>query len=139
MKTTLVNTENKYKLAIIGSRSFNNEELLNKIINEFFIDSYGTPIFDTLVSGGASGADKLGENWAKKWNKIYAKNSFEIKLKIFYPDWDKFGKSAGFVRNRNIIEESDVILAFYDGVSHGTAHSIDLAKKAKKITMIVYF
>lgn len=46
--------------------------------------------------------------------------------------WDLHGKSAGFKRNVHIIDDSDEVIAFWDGKSRGTRHSINLAKTAKK-------
>jgi hypothetical protein len=54
------------------------------------------------------------------------------KKHIFKPDWDKYGKRAGFIRNELIINEADKIIAFWDGESKGTKLSIDLAIKAGK-------
>jgi len=111
-------------LAIIGSRGFNDVELLNSIL---------TPRVDLIkkvVSGGANGADKLGEEWAKE-NKI--------ETEIFYPDWKKYGKRAGFIRNEDIIKNSTHVIAFWDGESRGTNHSIELSKKLEKKLKIVLF
>ncbi len=76
-----------------------------------------------IVSGGARGIDSLAE--------IEAKN-LKIKTIIFKPDWDRYGKKAGFLRNILIINEADKVIAFWDGASKGTKHSIDLAIKQDK-------
>lgn len=115
------------KLAIVGSRSFNNYELLKKEINNFISENDFS--INQIISGGARGADNLGEKYAKELN---------IETQIFYPDWNKYGKKAGFIRNEDIINNSDVIIAFWDGQSHGTKHDIELANKYKKILKIIY-
>lgn len=109
---------------IIGSRTFQNYEML-KIVCDRLIRST-----DTIVSGGASGADILGKQYAidKKLNYIE-----------FPADWNKYSKRAGFIRNQTIVDNSDFIIAFWDGVSNGTKHSIDLAKLDKIPTLIIYF
>lgn len=109
---------------IIGSRTFHNYEML-KIVCDRLIRST-----DTIVSGGASGADILGKQYAidKKLNYIE-----------FPADWNKYGKRAGFIRNQTIIDNSDFIIAFWDGVSNGTKNSIDIAKLDKIPTLIIYF
>ena len=112
------------KLAIIGSRGFDNEY----IMFEALFDYMGK--ISMVISGGAKGADTLGEQWAK-----HAK----IPTKIFYPDWDKHGKGAGFIRNQLIIDECDAVMAFWDGESKGTKHSIDLAEKQDKPVKIIYY
>jgi hypothetical protein len=111
-------------LAIIGSRGFKDKELLDSIL---------TPRKDLIkkvISGGANGADKLGEQWAIE-NKI--------ETEIFYPDWNKYGKKAGFIRNEDIIKNSTHVIAFWDGESKGTKHSIGLSKKLEKKLKIVLF
>ena len=89
------------KIGIIGSRGFNNYELLEKTLEEY-------QNVELVVSGGAQGADKLGERWA---------NEKGIKTLIFKPNWEKFGKSAGFIRNQDIVKNSDLVIAFWDGES----------------------
>lgn len=112
------------KIAIIGSRNFKDKNLLNETL-----DSYQNQV-TVVVSGGAKGADCLGEEWAKENN---------IQTEIFLPNWEKFGKSAGFIRNNYIIENSDEVIAFWDGKSKGTNHSISLCKKLNKKYKIILF
>jgi len=112
------------KIAIIGSRNFKDKSLLDEVLN-----SYKDKV-TMIVSGGAKGADTIGESWAKENN---------IPTQIFLPKWEKFGKSAGFIRNNYIIENSDEIIAFWDGVSKGTQHSISLCKKLNKNCKIILF
>ena len=102
------------RIGIIGSRGFNNYSLVEQTMSEY------SDKVRVVVSGGAKGADTLGELWAKKNQK---------EIKIFKPDWNKFGKSAGFIRNQDIVQNSDLVLAFWDGNSKGTKNSIDLCEK----------
>jgi len=74
--------------------------------------------------------DKRTDQFAREEN---------IKLTEFIPDWDRFGKRAGFMRNEDIIKSADVVLAFWDGVSKGTQNSLSIAKRLKKPTFIIYF
>ena len=111
------------KLAIIGSRTFNNYELMKTEVFPFIN-------CDIILSGGAKGADNLAEKFAHQNNK---------KIVILKPQWHKFGKSAGLIRNIEIVKQSDLIIAFWNGQSKGTKHSIDTAKKMKKrIITILY-
>jgi hypothetical protein len=104
------------KLAIVGSRTFNDFEYLEEsIFNNLKVD-YITEI----VSGGAKGADTLAEIFAKK---------YELPITIFNADWNTFGKRAGFIRNETIIKNCDFLIAFWNGISKGTKHSINLARK----------
>lgn len=100
------------KVGVIGSRSFNDYDLLQSELRKI------TEI-TCIVSGGAQGADILAERYARQ-NRI--------PTQIFYPDWQKFGKRAGFLRNSDIVRNSELIIAFWNGESNGTRDSIRKAK-----------
>jgi hypothetical protein len=111
--------ETNLKLAIIGSRSFTDYSSFKKRIQYINIGE--------IVSGGANGADSLAEQYAKENN---------IPIKIFKPNWEKFGKSAGYIRNKQIIDYADQVVAFWDYQSKGTKHSIDISRKQNKLKHI---
>jgi len=111
------------KIAIVGSRTFNGYDLLEKTICNKMVGS-----INLIVSGGARGADYLAERFAKKHN---------IPIQIFQAEWDKYGKGAGYIRNKLIIENVDIVFAFWDGKSKGTKHSIELAKEYNKKLFII--
>ena len=113
------------KLAIIGSRSFTNYGLAIQIFQDYFIDKV-----DTIVSGGAVGADAVGRRISK---------DYLLKYIEFLPDYKQFGKSAPLKRNIDIVNTADYLLALWDGKSTGTKHTLGLAKQQKKPTFIVYF
>ena len=76
-----------------------------------------------IVSGGASGADAIGERYANE-------NGFEIER---YPaDWKTYGRSAGPRRNKQMAEVSDYVICFWDEKSRGTKSMIAYAKKYDK-------
>jgi predicted Rossmann fold nucleotide-binding protein DprA/Smf involved in DNA uptake len=104
------------KYAIIGSRSFNDYGKLCSTMNEY-------DDVTEIISGGAKGADSLGALYASSKN---------IPLTVFRPDWS-IGRHAGFLRNTQIIESSDVVVAFWDGESKGTLDSIKKAEKMGKL------
>ena len=110
------------KVAVIGSRTFSNFDLLEKTLLPL-----GTII---VVSGGANGADSLAEQYSLKYN---------LETIIFKADWKKFGKRAGYLRNIDIIAESDMVIAFWDGISKGTKHSLNLAESRNIPITIVPF
>ena len=110
------------KVAVIGSRTFNDYELLRQTLSKLEIT--------LVVSGGAKGADSLGEEYA---------NANNIPTKIFLPDWDKYGKSAGMLRNSDIINEAEIIVAFWDGESKGCKDAIAKANKLNKKVLIISF
>lgn len=107
------------KLAIIGSRGFNDYARL-----KFQLDQLQEKHkISLIISGGARGADTLAEQYADE-NKIQ---------KLILPaDWDKHGRGAGFIRNKDIVDKCDKLFAFWDGESKGTRHSMDLAIQQKK-------
>lgn len=115
------------RIGIVGSRSFFNYDLLEEVITTTLKNDLSNTI---IVSGGAKGADALAE--------IFADN-YKLKKWIFKPDWEKYKKSAGFIRNSEIVDNSDIIFAFWDGKSKGTNHTINLAKKKNKEVIITYF
>lgn len=116
------------KVAIVGSRTFNDYNKLQEFING--VCERENIVIDTIVSGGAIGADRLGERYA---------NEHGIPTVVFLAEWNKYGKRAGIIRNVQIIENCDVCFAFWDGESHGTKHDIELCEKMKKKYFIYYF
>ena len=109
--------DNKHfnKIGVVGSRNFSNYKYMKEILDSFS--------FSEIVSGGAKGADSLARRYAEEKN---------ISIIEILPDWNQYGKSAGFKRNKLIIDQSDAIIAFWDGNSKGTAHSVRLAKEVGK-------
>lgn len=96
------------RLAIIGSRNSQNctvDDVVSHI-----------PTGVTLViSGGAAGIDSLAEAAAKRCG---------IPFRKILPDYKKYGKSAPSVRNIEIVNLADEVLAFWDYQSRGTAFVI---------------
>jgi hypothetical protein len=105
--------------AVIGSRSFNDYDLLERTLDQYQITS--------IVSGGASGADSLAEHYAKKRN---------ITIRVIKPDWS-LGRHAGMLRNTEIVESSDIVFAFWDGQSKGTLDSIKKAARLNKQCVLI--
>lgn len=106
------------KVAIIGSRGLSVADL-GKYLPE------GTT---EIVSGGARGVDTSAREYAI---------SRGLKLTEFFPEYDKYGKGAPLKRNITIIEYADLVLAFWDGQSHGTKFVIDNCKQ-RNIPVKVY-
>jgi hypothetical protein len=103
------------KTIIAGSRGFTDYSVLH-----FFLSINPWEITE-VVSGTARGADKLGERYAEENG---------ISVKRFPADWDTHGKRAGYIRNSEMADYADALVAFWDGESRGTKHMIDLADKA---------
>lgn len=110
------------RIAVVGSRTFTDWNYAKKILDNWVFDG------DTIISGGALGADSLARQYASRCPLV---NLIEYK-----PDWDRYGRSAGYRRNKQIVNNSDMLIAFWDGRSKGTKHSIDLAN-ARGIRVII--
>lgn len=118
----------KFSLAVVGSRSFRDYELLSQWID--FAAHYVLLTTVEIVSGGARGADRLARKWAEDNGVTY---------KEYPAEWDHYGKRAGMVRNLEIVARADTVLAFWDGKSTGTKDTINKAVRAKKPVIIVPF
>lgn len=112
------------KLAVIGTTTFKNYNHLSKKIRENFNVEDDV---EEIISGGAPGADTLAEKFAKENNIPFTK---------FKADWSTYGKFAGQIRNRLIINRADAVIAFWDWKSRGTKHSIETAKRLEKKVII---
>jgi hypothetical protein len=104
------------KVAIVGSRQYPDLDAVREYVR-------GLPPGTIVVSGGAQGVDKVAELEAKEQG---------LNVEIWYPRWDLHGKGAGFARNKAIVHAADRVVAFWDGVSRGTLHTIETAERMKK-------
>lgn len=105
------------RVLVCGGRDydpFKVEDWLDKF------DMYG-PNLDVIIEGGARGADTGARNWAKKCSK---------ELLTFPADWNTYGKAAGYIRNKQMLDEGkpNLVIAFPGG--KGTAMMIKIAKEA---------
>lgn len=72
-----------------------------------------------VISGGAVGADSLGESWARRR---------EISVQFFPADWERYGRAAGPIRNKQMADNAEALIAIWDGKSRGTKNMIEIAK-----------
>jgi hypothetical protein len=106
------------KIIVAGSRSIESLGVVTRAIEES-----GFKITE-IVSGHAKGVDRLGEQYALMRG---------IPTKIFPANWDKHGKAAGPMRNREMADYADAAIVVWDGVSVGTKHMIyEMNKRGKK-------
>ena len=112
------------KVIIAGSRDFNDWDYLVGYLATLppWIE------ITEVVSGGAKGADTLGEEWA---------NLHAIPIKRFEADWERHGKKAGPIRNVEMGVYAEGLIAFWDGQSRGTLHMINYMKEEGKWTYVV--
>lgn len=114
------------KLAVIGSRKGFVPEFVYSGITNYL---HTHPVQNmTIISGGAVGVDTYAKEYAQLHN---------IPFEEFPADWERFGRSAGMIRNQQLISQANCVLAFWDQESKGTHHSIELAKKMKKPVTII--
>ena len=110
------------RVIIAGCRYYNNYEEAKAFI-DFCLSNIRKKNEIVILSGGARGADAIGERYAEE-------NGFSIEK---YPaDWEKYGRSAGPRRNEKMAEISDYVICFWDGKSRGTKSMIEYAKKYNK-------
>lgn len=113
------------KLLVIGSRGVRDiGEQGKKRILELLEGE--DPLF---ISGGARGADSLAEKFI---------DLHKIPKHIILPDYRRYGKVAPLVRDREMVDIADYVLAFWDGESRGTKYTIGYAKEQGKPCEVIY-
>lgn len=119
------------RIVIAGSRGFEDYALLEQTL-EHILDKQIEPV--ELVSGHAKGADLLAERFAKE---------NDLPIHIIKPDWKTYGRAAGPIRNRQMLdyamEELSLVVAFWDGKSKGTKNTINTAKSLGIPVEIILF
>lgn len=110
------------RVVIAGCRDYNNYNEAKEFI-DFCTCNIRKENEIVIVSGGASGADAIGEQYAKE-------NGFKVEK---YPaDWKKYGRAAGPIRNKQMAEISDYVICFWDNKSKGTKSMIEYAKELNR-------
>jgi hypothetical protein len=110
------------KVIVAGGRDFTNYALVEEAIK---ISGFE---ISQIVSGKAKGVDTLGEVWALANN---------IPVEAFPADWSQHGRAAGPIRNKQMAEYADALIAIWDGESKGTANMIQQAR-SKKLNVFIY-
>ena len=98
------------KVAVVGSRG----------LTVTHLEKYLPAGVTEIVSGGAKGIDACAKQYAI---------SSGIKLTEYLPKYEKYGRTAPLKRNIQIIDYADLVVAFWDGASHGTKFVIDNCKR----------
>ena len=108
------------KVIIAGSRTIRDKNTVERAMRKV------TWVITEIVSGGAAGVDTLGEEIAKEKG---------VSVRIFNADWNQYGKSAGPIRNQQMADYADALLAVWDGRSRGT---LDMIRRAFNSGLDVY-
>lgn len=111
------------RVIIAGSRNFSDQDLFDNSVHDILLNIPSDSL--EIVSGGCRGADAMGEDYAIEWHIPYV---------VFHADWDKYGYSAGPIRNERMAKyasEADhgILIAFPIGESRGTRNMIKMAKQ----------
>lgn len=104
-----------FRVMVAGSRGFDDYDLLAATLDRLL----GGRVGAVIVSGGAKGADLLGERYAADRG---------LAVERHPPDWKRHGRGAGVIRNGEMVAASDMAVFFWDGASKGTADGIAKAK-----------
>ena len=105
--------ELKMKIAVVGSRNLTNIAL----------EAHLCPDVEEIVSGGATGVDRCAAEYAKRKG---------VKLTEFLPQYERYGRAAPIVRNKQIVDYADKIIVFWNGNSKGTLSVIKYVQKIGK-------
>lgn len=108
-----------FRVIIAGKRSFNDYDTLRDVCDNILADKCRSHTV-VVISGGADGADSLGERYAQERG---------YDLQRFPADWQQYGRAAGPIRNRQMADNADALIAFWDGESRGTKNMIETARK----------
>lgn len=110
------------KVAIIGTRyiSYRYEDWLKMLMN---VIDFDINTIDMVISGGAIGVDEYAQTFAQRHG---------LPILIFYPDYKKYRRTAPLIRNTQIVEAADLIIATTKPRSVGTVHAIEEAERLGK-------
>ena len=120
----------KYRMIVAGGRNYSNQNVVNYYIDRVkdVCDSRGLNL--VIVCGMATGADTLGRNYA-------ISNGLEVLE--FPANWNRYGKSAGYIRNKEMGNIADSAIVFWDGRSKGSKLMIDIMHELKKPVVAISY
>lgn len=120
-------------ICIAGGRNFTDYKLMETKLLSYFTENYNIRFLKEeciILCGKAKGVDTLGE----KFGKTYCKH-----VEYFPAEWNKYGKSAGYRRNVDMAKKADYVFVFWDGMSKGSKHMINISKQLNKIVKIIRY
>ena len=114
----VVNRRFVVKIAVVGSRGITVSDIGKYVGNA-----------EEIVSGGAVGVDACAEEYA---------NNNGIRLTLFRPQYELYGRAAPILRNRQIVDYADKVIAFWNGHSKGTLSVIKYAESIGKECLVIH-
>lgn len=119
-----------YKLIIAGGRDFSDYDLLRSNLDAILEKLSENNINLIIICGMAKGADMCGWNWARDNN---------IPILEYPANWKLHGKSAGPIRNQEMAQVANGLIAFWNGISRGTENMINTMKELRKDVCIIKY
>lgn len=110
-------TSEYLRVCVAGSRTCQDARYIRQRLDRLFPH----PQEIVVVSGGARGPDSIGAQWGRD-RKAH-------RVDVFRAEWDRLGKRAGYIRNATMADNTDKLVAFWDGISRGTLHMIEECRK----------
>lgn len=134
-----------FRLIIAGGRDFKDFKTLCKLVDKLLADKIKQGYHIVIVSGGARGADSLGEDYADL--RGYEKDVMDANWKdlttppvsIAENQYGKYNRLAGMVRNHSMGDCSDALVVFWDGLSSGSADMMTYMRGLKKPVRVQYY
>lgn len=116
-----------FRVIIAGGRDFQDYALLQREMDRLLSNTKDEIV---VVSGKARGADTLGERYAHERG---------YTVREFPANWELYGKVAGYIRNEEMAQNADALVAFWDGASRGTKNMIGLALRYRLNVRVVRY
>lgn len=114
-------TRRPVRLCISGSRDFVNLHLVEQVLACLPPDT-------VIIHGGARGVDMVADRAARKLG---------LAVEVFPAEWNKYGRAAGMIRNREMLKRADKLIAFWNGKSPGTRGAVEIAKELEVDALVI--
>jgi hypothetical protein len=112
------------RILICGSRVGFDVAKVSSFMN-YIVSNHPYAVF---VHGGAIGVDELADNILRSRGAV---------VEVYKPDYNRYGRGAPIVRDREMVDKVDMVYAFWNGRSPGTKYVIDYARSTGKVLTII--
>ena len=117
-------------ITVTGSRTITDKEFIFKCLDDFLLQHNLLGKNLMLNSGHAKGVDQIAEEWAKERG---------VLIQLFPANWEKFGKAAGMIRNKDMVDNAEYVCGIWNGESRGTKGALDYAKEKNKVVHVYMY